>query len=80
MAREGQLSRAFLCPGPEQDCWPNVLALLPDRRQKNGPAVACRAEKFWERMPERQDLYDSHTDLVQMRNQQAKLQFLQFIT
>ncbi len=48
------------------------------RRQKNGPAVACQAGKFWERMPERQFLYDLPTVIVQLRNRYLQLQFLQF--
>jgi hypothetical protein len=50
------------------------------RGQKNSPAVACRAGKFWERMPERQFLYDGRTVFVQMRNEQLRLQFLHIFT
>ncbi|MFY7837540.1 MAG: hypothetical protein ACOVQ0_14800, partial [Novosphingobium sp.] len=45
---------------------------------KKDPAVARRVGKFWERMPERQDLYAPHTGFVQLRNDQTWLHFLQF--
>jgi hypothetical protein len=43
---------------------------------KKGPAVTGRAGKFWERMPERHDLYALHTNIVQVRNKRLQLPFL----
>ncbi|HQS98225.1 hypothetical protein [Novosphingobium sp. 17-62-19] len=40
----------------------------PRIQAKKDPAVARRVGKFWERMPERQDLYALHTGFVQLRN------------
>ena len=49
----------------------------PGSQAKKDPAVARRVGKFWERMPERQDLYALHRGFVQMRNDQDWLYFLQ---
>ncbi|WP_143004984.1 hypothetical protein [Novosphingobium aromaticivorans] len=51
----------------------------PEREQKKDPAVARRVGKFWERMPERQNLYATHPVFVQVRNEKSSLQFLQFM-
>ena len=50
----------------------HVANVPPDgsRGQEKSPTVTDRAEKFWERMPERQFLYALPTKFVQMRNKQ----------